>query len=474
MSETEKSKPGDPSSRRAFLADGAWIVAASGLANVCLCSAGGEAASAPADHVLRAVAFKAAPDGRMRDVWGYNGQVPGPTIRVKQGTRVRVRVENALPAPTSIHWHGFHQQGSPGMDGVEGVSREPIAPGESFVYDFVAEPAGIHWYHSHVGVQYGDGLFGPFVVEEASPIATYDRDVVLVLNDWFRKSGDEILAGLLNSPPKGAMPVANKATPKTEMRAEKKMSGMENRTGMAMPMRDVGDVPFQSGLVNGKGRAPGTNGPLSTIEAGDGETIRLRIINASSTYSFRFQIDGHPLAVIATDGSPVQPVVVDNFIFAPGERVDVLLTARGRGVRWIRAATLEGNEVRAVLRYRDGGPAEPEPTPVHWGARALIPEMLRSLAPADLAREVREVPLVLGGTMKPPHRVAFGHRDGTRHRDRLAPMAQWAAGSWLLAVRMAAARTTSSCGSPKLESSRGDVAPSAGLAAVRTVIGMSG
>jgi multicopper oxidase len=96
----------------------------------------------------------ASPDGRMREVWGYNEQLPGPLIRVKLGTRARIRVENGLNVPTSIHWHGFHQHGTPTMDGVEGVSREPIAPGKSFVYDFVAEPAGTHGYHSHVGVRY--------------------------------------------------------------------------------------------------------------------------------------------------------------------------------------------------------------------------------------------------------------------------------------------------------------------------------
>jgi FtsP/CotA-like multicopper oxidase with cupredoxin domain len=101
----------------------------------------------------------------MREVRGYNRQLPGPLLRLKEGARARIRLENGLPVPTSIHWHGFLQHGTPTMDGVEGVSREAIGPGESFVYEFVAEPAGTHWYHSHFGVQYGNGLFGPFVVE---------------------------------------------------------------------------------------------------------------------------------------------------------------------------------------------------------------------------------------------------------------------------------------------------------------------
>jgi multicopper oxidase len=407
MDETGMSKSRDAASRRAFLASGARIVAASGLAALSLRSADGVAAIEPVDHVLRATKFGASPDGRTREVWGYNGQLPGPLFRVKEGARARIRLENGLPVPTSIHWHGFLQHGTPTMDGVEGVSREPIAPGDSFVYDFVAEPAGTHWYHSHVGVQYGNGLFGPFVVEETSPIASYDRDEVLLINDWFRESGDALLAGLLKSPPMEDMPAAKKGAPKTDMPAMRKMAGRGDTPGMALSMRDVGDVPFQSGLVNGKGRAPGTNGPLTTVEVGDGETIRLRLINGSSTYSFRCQIDGHSLTVIACDGSPVKPVVVDSLVFAPGERYDVLLKAQGRGVHWIRAATPDGNEVRAVLRYRGEGRAEPDPTPVRWGMRALMPEMMRSTAPASLARDPREVPLLLGGTMK-PYRWSIG------------------------------------------------------------------
>jgi FtsP/CotA-like multicopper oxidase with cupredoxin domain len=396
-------------SRRGFLAVGARVVAASSLAAWPPCSRGDEAADGRVDHVLRAGRFQAAPDGRVREVWGYNGQLPGPLLRAKQGARVRIRVENALSAATSIHWHGFRQLGTPTMDGVEGVAREPIPPGGSFVYDFVAAPAGTHWYHSHVGVQYGDGLIGPFVVAEESPIAAYDRDEVLLINDWFRESGETLLVGLRNAPGMANMPAAKEAAAKAAMPAMKTKGGAEKMPGMgmAMPMRDVGDIPFESGLINGKGRAPATHGPLTTLEVGDGETIRLRLINGSSTYSFRYQVDGHPLTVIASDGAAVQPVVVDNLVFGPGERYDVLLAARGRGVHWMRAATLDGQEVRAVLRYRGEGQAEPAPTAVRWGARSLTPEMLRAAAPAALAADPREIPLVLGGTMR-PYRWSIG------------------------------------------------------------------
>ncbi len=355
-----------------------------------------------AEIELRAGRHQAAPDGRPREVWSYNRQLPGPLLKAREGDRVRIKVANDLPAPTSVHWHGFHQHGTSTMDGVEGVSREPIPPGESFVYEFAAEPAGTHWYHSHVGVQYGNGLFGPFVVEERTPIAMYDRDEVLLMNDWFHEPGDALLAGLLRPVPMGDMPAMKKITPRAEMPVMKAMPGM---AGMAM--KDIGDIPFQSALVNGKGRAVGTKGPLAVVQVGDGETLRLRLINGSSTYSFRFQIDGHSLTVIASDGSPMKPIVVDNLFFAPGERYDVLLKAQRAGLHWIHAATLDGNEAQAVLRCGGEGRGEPEPSTVVWGARILTPGAMRSPGPVTLAAEAREIPLVLGGSMK-PYRWSIG------------------------------------------------------------------
>ncbi len=371
-------------SRRAFLLRG--VHAAGGIALAAPISfLGGcqkrekpaAAAKDSAEQVLRAGPFTAAPDGRSREVWGYNGQLPGPVIRAREGDRLRVRVVNNLAVPTSIHWHGMHQPGTWQMDGVDEVSRPPIPSGEEFVYDFEATPAGTHWYHSHVGVQYGNGLFGPLVVEERTPIASYDREEIVFLNDWFLEPGEKLLAGLV----KGA--------------------GMKMPAKAEKETKDYGDVPFQSALVNGKGRAPGNStAPLAALEVKKGETVRLRLINGSSTYALRFQIDGHPLTVIATDGAPMQPVTVDNLVLAVGERYDALLKADGEGAHWVRAATLDGKEARAVLRYA-GGPAEPEPAPLRWGERTLTPGEMRSRTAVELAEKPKEIELPLGGSMMP-------------------------------------------------------------------------
>jgi FtsP/CotA-like multicopper oxidase with cupredoxin domain len=339
--------------------------------------------------VLRASRFTAAPDGRWREVMGYNGQVPGPTIRVREGETLRVKVVNQLgKVPTSTHWHGMHQPGTFQMDGVPDVSRPPIAPGAEFTYEFKATPAGTHWYHAHVGVQYSNGLFGPLIVEEREPIAAYDREEVLIVSDWFLQPSEALLASVL----KGAFMKMPAETGKKDMKG---MRGMKEK-------RDVGDVPFQSALINGKGRAPGdAKSPLTVVEVKKGEAVRLRLINGSSTYAFRFQIDGHPLTVIAADGAPVQPVVVDNLVLAVGERFDVLLKAEQDGARWIRVATPDGNEGRAVLRYRGSAGGDPGAGPVRWGERLLGPGQIRSPRPVLLPEKPKEIALALGGSMTP-------------------------------------------------------------------------
>ncbi len=140
-----------------------------------------------------------------------------------------------------------------------------------------------------------------------------------------------------------------------------------------------------------------TAGPPASIEVKPGETLRLRLINGSTTYAFRLQIDGHRLTVIASDGAPLQPVDVDNLVINIGERYDVLLKANGSDVVWIRAATLAGDEALAVLRYPNSA-AEPEPSPVKWGEQMLTPEQMKSLKPVVLADNPQVVPLQLGGT----------------------------------------------------------------------------
>lgn len=122
--------------------------------------------------------------GLEMDVWGYNGSLPGPTIEVTQGDRVRIIVHNKLPEPTSVHWHGFELPIA--MDGVPGLVQDLIPPGKEFVYSFDIHQTGTFFYHSHVAMQEGMGMAGLFICH---PKIAYDppvdRDFALVFQNFF-------------------------------------------------------------------------------------------------------------------------------------------------------------------------------------------------------------------------------------------------------------------------------------------------
>ncbi len=123
--------------------------------------------------------------------WGYNGQTPGPTIEVVEGDRVRIYVTNKLPEPTSVHWHGILLPN--GMDGLAGMTQKPIAPGETFKYEFTLRQHGTHPYHPHFDemTQIALGMMGPFIIHPRNgqggaggAKARPDRDFVIMLSEW--------------------------------------------------------------------------------------------------------------------------------------------------------------------------------------------------------------------------------------------------------------------------------------------------
>jgi hypothetical protein len=121
--------------------------------------------------------------GRVLDLWGFNGSAPGPTIQVNQGDRVRIVVDNHLPEPTSMHWHGFEIPNS--MDGGPGVSQQPIKPGGRFVYEFTLHQQGTYFYHSHMAMQEMMGMLGAFIMHPKQPYhPPVDKDFVILLQEY--------------------------------------------------------------------------------------------------------------------------------------------------------------------------------------------------------------------------------------------------------------------------------------------------
>ena len=134
-------------------------------------------------HLIPEVVKRELLPGKVVDVWGYNGHMPGPTIEVNQGDRVRIIVENRLPEPTSMHWHGFEIPIE--MDGMPGISQELIPPGKTFVYEFTLHQHGTFFYHSHMAMQEMMGLVGLFIMHPQEPYQPrVDKDFGLIFQEF--------------------------------------------------------------------------------------------------------------------------------------------------------------------------------------------------------------------------------------------------------------------------------------------------
>ncbi|MFZ7110421.1 MAG: multicopper oxidase family protein [Desulfatiglandales bacterium] len=248
--------------------------------------------------------------------WTFNGQVPGPEIRVKEGEIIRVILKNFLPEETSIHWHGVPVPNP--MDGVPGVTQRGVLPGETFVYEFEARPAGTYIYHSHAGYQLDQGLYGPLIIEPASrEDLSYDQEYTLLLEDWVMRDEGGV-AGTRRRSPMGMMG---------------RMMGGRGANRRGVPLLE----PYYDGYA--------VNGRLSTymepLPVKRGERVKLRLINPSSATIYDLQLAGHVLRVTHTDGRPVEPVQTDVLRIGMGERYDVVFTADNPGT-WLLAANERG------------------------------------------------------------------------------------------------------------------------------------
>jgi FtsP/CotA-like multicopper oxidase with cupredoxin domain len=229
-------------------------------------------------------------DGVAVTAFTYNGTVPGPMIRVTEGDQIRVVVKNELPDPTTIHWHGVEVPNA--MDGVPGVTQDPIQPGETFTYEFIAKPAGTFMYHSHFegDIQVGAGLYAPMIIDPKEPEANPpDVDKVLMISEWLQRDGQTF----------AAMP----------------MSGMEPNFF----------------TINGKA-FPATE----EITVKKGERVRLRFIGIGQ-FIHPMHLHGVPFKIVATDGHAVPEaaqVTKDTVSVAPGERYDIEFVASEAG-QWM-------------------------------------------------------------------------------------------------------------------------------------------
>jgi CopA family copper-resistance protein len=278
-----------------------------------------------------------------------NGTIPAPLIRLREGQNVRIAVTNNLKEQSSIHWHGLLVPFQ--MDGVPGLSFPGIDPGETFTYEFPIRHSGTFWYHSHSGMQEAVGLYGPILIDPATPDpVTFDREYVLMLADWspvdphkqLRKL--KTLGGYYNWQRQTVNGLAKGRDQSLKERLE--------WAKMRMDATDISDVTgaTYSYLINGHD----TSANWTALFA-PGERIKLRIINASSMTNFNLRIPGLPMTVVAADGSNVQPVETDEIQIAIAEAYDVIVRPTEAAAFGIIAEAIDRSGlVRATLAPQIG------------------------------------------------------------------------------------------------------------------------
>ncbi|MFE3515974.1 multicopper oxidase family protein [Streptomyces sp. NPDC059166] len=332
--------------------------------------------------------------------WAYGGKLPGEAVRVTAGDILELALTNNLSQSTSLHWHGLALRND--MDGVPDLTQKAIQPGASFTYRFAVSHPGTYWIHPHSGVQLDRGLYAPLIVDDPKEPLAYDKEWVVVLDDWLDgvdgSTPDAVLGELTKGRGSSHDATAHK---KAARRGAARADGDAPSRLLVGASSDLlgghaGDVAYPHYLVNGR-RATDP----SVFEAKPGDRIRLRVINASGDTAFRLALGGHRMTVTHTDGFPVRHTETDTLLLAMGERYDVLVTA-GDGV-FPLTALAEGKDASAmaVLRTASGElpPATARPAELDGElvtADRLAPDEGVALAEREPDRTVR---MTLTGSM---------------------------------------------------------------------------
>ncbi|MHA5048824.1 multicopper oxidase family protein [Streptomyces sp. SD15] len=335
--------------------------------------------------------------GRTVRSWAYGDTLPGKEVRITAGDILDLTVANHLPVATTLHTHGVRMRCD--MDGVPDLTQYSIKPGAEFGYRFAVTHPGTYWFHSHSGLQVDRGLYAPLIVEDPQEPLSYDKEWVVVLDDWVDgvngSTPDGVLAQLLDG---------------KESPMSRGMEGMETGGEHADPSvgpsrvlhhshsrmlhSEGGNVAYPYYLVNGRlPHAP------SVFRARPGDRVRLRIINAGSDTAFRVALGGHEMTITHTDGYPVEHAKTDALLIGMSERYDVLVTVKDGVFPLVALAEGKKGRALAVLRTSRGtGGRRTVPAPsahprelngMVVPARRLVPHESVALCDREPDREIR-------------------------------------------------------------------------------------
>jgi FtsP/CotA-like multicopper oxidase with cupredoxin domain len=268
----------------------------------------------------------------------YNGQVPGPILRLREGVPVTIDVTNSSTHPDLVHWHGLAIDSL--NDGAMEEGSPMIAPGAKLRYTFTPKPAGTRWYHTHAGAKDDltlgtySGQFGFLLIEGSPDPGHYDQEIFLAIHHWgpsFVPMVDTMRAASSNA-----------------------------------PLTTGSDVGYRYASINQHMLGAG-----EPIRVKQGQRVLMRLLNASATENVVLALPGHTFKIIAMDGNAVpNPKEVEVLSLAVAERVDAIVEMKAPGV-WILGSTLaEARKMGlgVVVEYSGatGAPVWKDPAPAKW------------------------------------------------------------------------------------------------------------
>lgn len=249
-----------------------------------------------------------------RQVEGYafNHQIPGPRLRVTEGDRIRIKVTNHLPTPTTVHWHGLILPNE--MDGPANITQKPIEPGGTYVYEFTTEQVGTFFYHSHANSdrQQALGMYGALIIDPKDPAKEppIEHEYVIQLQEWLQREGLTYPAMLMEGGLPNYFTINGKAFPSTD-----------------------------------------------TVKMKVGESIKLRFIGTNNNFVHPMHVHGGPFTVVARDGYTLQDSArfeADTVNVGPGQRYDVVWKARRPG-KWIVHCHIPHHTTNNNVEQHGGG-----------------------------------------------------------------------------------------------------------------------
>ncbi|WP_434355728.1 copper resistance system multicopper oxidase [Parasalinivibrio latis] len=302
--------------------------------------------------------------GNPRFATTINGSIPAPTLRLKEGQSVTIKVTNLLKEDTSIHWHGLILPFQ--MDGVPGISFPGIKPGETFTYSFRVQQNGTYWYHSHSGMQELTGMYGAIIIEpqNTDPVQ-YDSEQTILISDWTDDNPHTVFNNL-----KMQGDYYNFIQPTLfdnikQVQQEGLVSTLTDKNmwnSMRMSQTDLADLSAATLTYLMNGTTP--NGNWTGLFR-KGEKVRLRFINGASNTFYDVRIPGLKLKVVQCDGINLHPIDVDEFRFGPGETYDVVVEPSDDAYTVFAQSMDRTGFAAGTLATRTGLTAPvPEPDPI--------------------------------------------------------------------------------------------------------------